>query len=568
MERRSLSHRRLPSDPEFDRFPGPSRAATRSDGPSSQPSPSNEFTVPKTIEPEYVEGFKLAALLASVTVVVFLMMLDTSILATAIPRITDEFESLEDVGWYAAIYQLASAALQPLTGKIYQKFSTQWTFITFFAIFEIGSAICGASVASWMLITGRAIAGIGGAGLINGALTILGTSVSMSRRPTYTGIMMGFSQLGIIAGPLVGGAFTSYVSWRWCFYINLPIGALVIVALSFVHIPDAFQKRRAMDVLRRIYIELDLLGFALLAPAAVQLMLALSWGGDKYPWNSPIIIGLFSGAGATTIVFLVWDWYLGDVALVPLSLVTQRQVWTSAITNCFLLFIIYVASFFLPIYFQAVHGATPIMSGVYVMASIVSQLILAVIVGPLVQKTGYVIPYTIFSASIGAVSNGLCSTFSPTTPPVQYILYQILGGIGRGAGMQMPLLAIQAILPPQDIAMGTCILVFVQNLGISILLAGANTIFGETLQNELSQAVPYSREILQAGATRFREVVKEGDLDVVLEAWSRSIGKVFYMAAAAGGVAVFTALGMGWVDIRKGKAGGRGRGPEGDLEDD
>ncbi|KAK0702936.1 major facilitator superfamily domain-containing protein [Apiosordaria backusii] len=446
MEKRSLSHRRLPSDPKADKFPGRSTVVTSRDVPSNH-DPSNEFTAANTTEPEYVEGFKLVALLASVTVVVFLMMLDTSILATAIPRITDDFESLADVGWYTSIYQLASAALQPLTGKIYQKFSSQWTFITFFAIFEIGSAICGASIASWMLITGRAIAGIGGAGLVNGALTILGTSVPMSRRPTYTGIMMGFSQLGIIAGPLVGGAFTSYVSWRWCFYVNLPIGAFVFVALSLVHIPDAFQKPRAIDVLRRLHIELDLLGFALLAPAAVQLMLALSWGGTKYPWVSPTIIGLFTGAVATTLLFLTWDWYLGDTALIPLSLVRQQPVWSSALTHCCLIFIVYVAGFFLPIYFQAVHGATPIMSGVYVMASIVSQLVLAVIVGPLVQKTGFVIPYTIASGIIGAVSNGLYSTFSPTTPPTQYILYQILGGIGRGAGMQMPLIAVQAILP-------------------------------------------------------------------------------------------------------------------------
>ncbi|KAK4176402.1 hypothetical protein QBC36DRAFT_378539 [Triangularia setosa] len=342
MEEKSLSHRRLPSDPEADKFPGPSTVVTSSDASSS---PSNEFIITKTMEPEYVEGFKLVTLLASVTVVVFLMVLDTSILATAIPRITDEFKSLEDVGWYASIYQLASAALQPLTGKIYQKFSSQWAFITFFAIFEIGSAICGASVASWMLITGRAIAGIGG----------------------------------------------------------------------------------------------------------------------------------------------------------------------------------------------------------------------AVIAGPLVQKTGYVIPYTILSSIIGAVSNGFYSTFSPTTPLVQYILYQILGGIGRGAGMQMPLLA--------DIAMGTCILVFFQNLGISILLAAANTIFGDNLQSKLTKVVPYSKEILDAGATRFRGVVREEDLLVVLEAWSRSIDKVFYMAAAAGGVAVFAALGMGWVDIRKQDGGKKKRQTEGDPED-
>jgi MFS family permease len=234
-----------------------------------------------------------------------------------------------------------------------------------------------------MLIVGRAVAGMGCSGLMNGGLVIIATAVPLERRPSLTGVMMGCSQLGIVIGPLIGGAFTSYSTWRWCFYVNLPIGAVVAFGMLLVPIPDQFAMPRPLDVLRRLHHELDLVGFALIAPAAVQLMLALQWGGSQYPWNSPTVIGLFCGAAGTALVWGVWNWYRGDEALIPLSLIRQRALWAAALTQWFLLTTVYAASFFLPIYFQAVFGATPIMSGVYVLASILSQLVAAVVSGVL-----------------------------------------------------------------------------------------------------------------------------------------------------------------------------------------
>jgi MFS family permease len=268
--------------------------------------------------------------------------------------------------------------------------------------------------------------------------------------------MMGFSQLGVVVGPLLGGVFTSYTTWRWCFFINLPVGAVVAVGLFFVEIPDQFQKPSPWTVLRRLPIELDLIGFALIAPAAVQLLLALQWGGNKFAWDSPTIIGLFCGAGGTSVAWVLWDWYRGDGALIPLSIIWIRAVRAGAVTQCFLLTTIYCASFFLPIFFQADHGATPMMSGIYVLASILPQLLTAVMAGVLgksfclsllqkdvflttvvVERTGYVIPYAMLSGTIGAISNGLYSTFSATTPTSQWVGYQVLNGVGRGFGMQM-----------------------------------------------------------------------------------------------------------------------------------
>ncbi|KAK3332292.1 major facilitator superfamily-domain-containing protein [Cercophora scortea] len=507
-------------------------------------------------EPQYPTGVKFWTVMASVTVVAFLMMLDTSIISTAVPRITDEFHSLEDVGWYASAYQLASAALQPLTGKIYTKFTLKWSFLAFFALFELGSTICGAAVSSTMLIVGRAVAGMGASGLMNGGLTIIASAVPLDKRPSVTGSMMGISQLGIVCGPLIGGAFTSYSTWRWCFYINLPVGGLVAVGLCFAHIPDQIKKSSPLLVLRNLHHELDLIGFVLFAPAAIQLLLALQYGGSDYAWNSATVIGLLCGAGATFAVWLFWNWRRGEDALIPLSTMKRRVVWSTSVTQWLLMSTLYCSTYFIPIYFQAVRDATPILSGVYMLSSIVSQLLFAIASGFLVERTGYIIPYTIFAGVLAAVSSGLTSTWSPTTPTGKWVGYMILGGSGRGAGMQMPMLALQAGLQQAELAVAIALLMFFQMLGTAVMLVISNIIFLETLRSQLAALVPDVNidDIIKAGATGFRKVVSADDLPGVVLAYSNSVDRVFWLITGLGGLSVFTALFMGWVDIRKKKA--------------
>lgn len=187
-----------------------------------------------------------------------------------------------------------------------------------------------------MFIIGRAVAGLGCAGLLNGALSIISASVPLQKRPLYMGFMMALSQLGILFGPLIGGALTEYSTWRWCFYINLPVGGVVAVILFFAPVPAGPEKTETKKFNLGVFLRsLDLVGFGLFAPAIIQLLLALQWGGTKYAWSSSTVIGLFCGGAATVVVFLTWEYFKGDDAMIPLSMIRNRIFSASCMTVFF-----------------------------------------------------------------------------------------------------------------------------------------------------------------------------------------------------------------------------------------
>lgn len=268
-----------------------------------------------------------------------------------------------------------------MTGRIYTRLNSKWFWLSCLILFEVGSVICGTAQSSNALIVGRAIAGMGGSGLLNGALIILNSCVPPQKQPALMGVLMGLGQLGIAAGPLVGGAFTEYVTWRWCFYVNLPIGGAVAAAIVFIHIPDHLEKPSFRNAFENAVTEFDLPGFALFAPAAIMFFLALQYGGNEFSWNSSTVIGLFIGAGVTCILWLIWNWHAGDTAMMPVSMIKKRVVWSSCICGTFLAGTIFVTAYYLPIYFQAVRAQTPFDSGVDVLANILAQMAFGVVGG-------------------------------------------------------------------------------------------------------------------------------------------------------------------------------------------
>ncbi|KAI0896126.1 efflux pump [Annulohypoxylon nitens] len=501
---------------------------------------------------EYVTGIKLVLIVASVALACFLMLLDTMVVSTAIPRITDTFNSLPDVGWYASAYQFGSAAPQPLTGKIYTHFNTKWSFLFFFAIFEIGSVLCGAAISSDMLIVGRAIAGFGAAGITNGSITIISSCAPLEKRPALIGLTMGLMQLGLVAGPLIGGAFTTYTTWRWCFYVNLPVGAFTALVILLVRIPEQMPKQNPLVVFAKLHHYLDLVGFALFAPAVLQLLLALQYGGNQFAWKSSTVIGLFCGSGATFIVWLVWNRYKGDDALLPHSMIKQKVVWASGLFQAFMLSAVYGATYFLPIYFQAINNVTAMLSGVYLLPTILPQLVMAGLSGVLLQKMGFIIPIAVVGTVFLSLGSGLYSLLQPDSSTGDWVGFQILAGVGSGLSMQLAIISIQAAVGEAQLATGMALVIFAQSLGPAIVLVVCNVIFNSSLKSQLQDKAPHTdaAAVIQAGATGFRAIVQRDDLPGVLAAYAVSVDRVFYFVAAVAAACIIVLWGMGWHDLR------------------
>ncbi|KGO68316.1 Major facilitator superfamily domain, general substrate transporter [Penicillium italicum] len=501
---------------------------------------------------EYITGFKLWAILIAGTLVQFVMMLDQSILATAVPYITDEFHSLLDVGWYGSAYQLASAAFQPLTGKLYTHLRIKWTYFAFFFVFELGSLLCAIARSSKMLIVARAIAGLGGSGLMNGGLTMISACLPKHKRPAAMGMIISIGQLGQAMGPLIGGAFTEKVTWRWCFYINLPIGGIVLALLATLEIPDRIAKPELRTLLRTIVTTLDIFGFLIFAPTAIMFFLALQYGGNQYPWGSATVIGLLVGAGVAFFLFLGWEYYRGDNAMILLSLFRKRIIWSSCLTMFFITGVLTCGAYYLPIYFQAVQGVSPIMSGVYYLPNILLQITMAMISGIMVQRFGFYLPWVVGGTALASIGYGLLTMLTPTYKTANRVGFQILAGAGLGSAAAMPMVAVQNLVPHAQISVAMAILVFFLNFGGATFLTFAETNFSQSLPVAIAHHAPGvdASAIIAAGATGFRGVVSRDQLVGVLKAYSESVDHVFYLVCASAAAAFCFAWGMGWQDIR------------------
>ncbi|KAF2451175.1 efflux pump protein [Karstenula rhodostoma CBS 690.94] len=523
--------------------------------------PKKSKTESEKAEMHYVTGFRLFMVVASVSLITFLLLLDQSILSTAIPHITSQFHSLPDVGWYSGAYQLAAAALQPLSGKIYTYMKIKHVFLAHLFVFELGSLICAIADSSSMLIGGRALAGLGASGLMNGGLNILTNSTPLEKRPLYTGIMIGIGQMGLVSGPLIGGALTEHVTWRWCFYMNLPIGAVTATMLALIHIPEPNPKAPYSSALFKDLVlhKLDLPGFALFAPACIMLLLALQFGGEgSHAWDSATIIGLFVGAGVVTVIFIAWEERVGEKAMIPGSLFKSKILLACIGQTIGLGVCVFVGSLWVPTYFQSVKGAGPTESGVNVLPQILSQLLFAVVSGAAVSKLGFYMPWAVFSGAAVAIGNGLMSTLTQHTSTAKWIGYMIILGAGRGAGIQMAFVATQSALPMRLIPVSLALIIFVQNLAGAIFLVVANTIFTQSLIKKLGQYAPSvsPQAALEAGssADAVRKLVdpsKPWEVDGVLNAYSESLKNIWLMLVAFAGLAFICAFGMGWVDVRK-----------------
>ncbi|CAI7581359.1 unnamed protein product [Penicillium crustosum] len=497
-------------------------------------------------------GIPLVLVITGLSLSIFLMSLDSSIISTAIPRITSDFNSTGDIGWYGSAYSFAMCALQPIAGKLFGSFPMKVIFLGSLTIFELGSLLCALAINSPMLIVGRAIAGIGAAGCFTGAFCIVAVSSPLVKRPFYIGILQSTFGIATIIGPVLGGAFTEHATWRWCFWINLPIGAVTILSLLFFFKPPTHNSIKGPSVLRRLQ-DLDLLGAVLFAPAIIMIFLALQWGGIEYAWKSATIIGLFVGGAGLGVVFALWQIRKGDDAMIPPRLISERTMFFSCFSEFFAMGAVYISIYYLPEWFQVIKGASPTKSGLMYLPLALSDVLSATLTGASLKYLGYPNPYMLLGTGLMSIATGLFSTFSLITPHQHWIPFQVLQGLGVGMTLSMPYVATQTVLRPEDIPVGTSLLQCFQFFGASVNLAIAEAIFDNKLNSRLASwgFDTYDvRKIISAGSAEARRVVSSPDLPRVLDSYNHAITTTFYVATSVAAVAFLLSLGIRWRSVK------------------
>ncbi|GJN72051.1 hypothetical protein PLIIFM63780_005614 [Purpureocillium lilacinum] len=515
----------------------------------------------------YPKGLTLVLIITALCLAVFLVALDQTIIAPALGAITAQFQSVKDIGWYGSAYLLTTTALQPMYGAVYKLFNVKLVYLFAVFIFEVGSLVCAVAPTSTAFIVGRAIAGIGTAGLFSGSIVILSLSMPLNRRPLAFGLIGGMWGIASVAGPLLGGAFTENVTWRWCFYINLPIGGLaMLIVFFFVHVNRNTASSEGQTIKARI-MQLDLSGTAIFIPAIICLLLALQWGGADYPWNSAKIIGLFVGFGLMIAIFIGIQFWQGDNGTLPPRLFKNRNVLFSMLFAFFFGAGFFPLIYYLSLYFQAIQGVSAVQAGIKILPLLLATVIISIVSGGLITAIGYYNFVIIPCMILFTVGSGMITTFDVDTPLREWFGYQVLTGLGIGAGFQIGVLVVQTVLPQEMVPVGTACVQFFQALGGAIFVAVAQTLFQNGLIDTINEEnIGIDGKVfINSGASEIKHVLERmgrvDAFDAVLKAYMKGLRHTYYISVACAALALLMCLGLEWRSVKHGPDGKKKEAP-------
>jgi EmrB/QacA subfamily drug resistance transporter len=420
-------------------------------------------------------GTALRTVFIALMLGMFLAALDQSIVSTALPTIVGDLGGLNHLSWVVTSYLLASTLSTPIYGKLGDMYGRKPVFLVAILIFLAGSMLAGLSESMGELIGFRALQGIGAGGLMVGAQAIIADIVPPRERGRYMGLIGSVFAVAFVAGPLIGGFFVDNLSWRWVFYVNVPIGALaVVIVITRLHLHTPHTRHR-----------IDYLGAALLSGGVGALILLATWGGTEYAWGSNEIVGL-GIVGVVLLAVFVWWERRAIEPILPLQLFRSRIFSVANAMGFTIGMAMFGAIIFIPLFLQVVYGASATGAGLRMVALMVGLLSASILSGRAITRIGRYRPFPIAGTAVLVVGMFLLSLLGVDTPPWVASAYMVVVGVGLGLVMQVLVLVVQNDSRPEEIGVATASATFFRGVGGAFGVALFGTIFASRLSDQLA----------------------------------------------------------------------------------
>ncbi|PVU87131.1 hypothetical protein BB559_006207 [Furculomyces boomerangus] len=495
-------------------------------------------------EPPELSNRRKYIIVAGLCMSLFLSVLDRTIVSTVLPTIGNKFNALSSISWVLVSNLLTSTAFQPLYGKLSDIFGRKQSLLFTIIVFGVGSIISGCANNITTLIISRGITGIGAAGISVLIQIIISEIVTVRERGKFASLTSATFGVASLAGPLLGGIIADRLSWRWCFFINLPIGAIatvVIITLVKVKPTKGSMKEKVKKI--------DFLGMLLFLIGLTLILLALNLGGVSFPWKSPLVVSFFIVGFIILCIFVLVEMKFAVQPIIPMYLFRNRNVVCLILALFLASFGMYGVTYYMPLYYTVVHNGTAEMSGVFLVPYIITYVIFSIGSGNLISRTGHTVRFFQVGTFIAVVGQVLTSTLSATTPRALQILYLAISGVGTGCYTQSIMVSTQASVEPKDLAVVTSLIMFAFFSSGAISVSIISTILKANLNARLAEFAsqyPEYTDIIEASKNNAKVAYDASTTytarNGIIDAYVKSLQRVFIVTAVIVAVAFISTL--------------------------
>ncbi len=461
-------------------------------------------SVNEQVQERQLHGWALASVLAGLMLTMLMAALDQTVVDTAIPRIIGELHGFNLYSWLITIYLLASTTTIPIVGKLSDQFGRKWLMILGISLFLIGSVLSGAAQTMTQLIIFRGVQGLGAGFLQTLILTLIADIFPPRERARWQGLIFSVFAVASVIGPTVGGWITDTLSWRWVFYVNIPVGVLALIVIV-IWLPSAISQAttqvRGWAIFRRV----DIAGAFVIAAGTICLLLFLSWGGQTYPWNSPQVIGLGVAAAICFVLFFFIETRVHEPIL-PLGLFRNRVFTVGALLSLVQGMAMFAVIVYMPLFLQGVMGRNATSSGAVTTPVSITMVVVSSLSGLIISKLGRYQIVSIVGAVFMCISMFLLTLMTSAVPLWNVIINMVLVGVGLGTLFPILSLATQNSVPREQLGVGTGAVTFLRSMGSTLATAVLGTLVSTTYNQYITDHLPAVAKRLPAG---FRNAVTD-----------------------------------------------------------